>query len=315
MLLPKPRGAFSAEVLEALRSDPTKLAGELPAPESSEDAAIALWALYELHGHGFEDVDEDPEWHPDVIALRGRLEEDLEARLRERWTSGAPDGEFAAAFFEFVADHDGPSLARHVQTSATEEHVLDLLRARTIYHLRETDPSVWVVPRLDTRPKAGLMEMLYDEFGAGDPNRLHHHLFARGLDAIGLRSDYGAYVDDVPVEALEQNNTWMLFGLHRRLRGAAVGHFAAFEATSSEPSRRMVQGLERLGFDGAIADYYATHVLADAAHEQVAVRDVCAPMIEVEPGLRDDVFFGAFTCLDQESRLATALLERWEVAA
>lgn len=316
MLLPKPRGAFSAEVLEALRSDPTKLAGDLPEPESHDDSAIALWALYELHGHGFEDLDEDPEWHPDAIALRGRLERDLESRLRERWAGEVPEGDdFAETFFAYVEAFEGPSLARHVQVAATEEQVLDLLKARSIYHLRETDPSVWVVPRLDTRPKAALMEMLYDEFGGGDPNKLHHHLFARGLDAIGLRSDYGAYVDDVPMEALEQNNTWMLIGMNRRLRGAAVGHFAAFEATSSVPSRRIVQGLERLGFDESIRTYYATHVTADAAHEQVAVRGVCAPMVEAEPGLRDDVWFGAFTCLDQEARLARALFSHWGVAA
>ena len=41
-----------------------------------------------------------------------------------------------------------------------------------------------------------------------------------------------------PVEILEQNNALSMFGLQRRLRGAAVGHLAAFEATSSLPSRR-----------------------------------------------------------------------------
>jgi Iron-containing redox enzyme len=316
MMLPKPRGAFSADVFEALRSDPLRLSeAGLPDPENPDDAAIALWALYELHGRGFEDLTEDPEWHPSVIAVRGGLERELEGRLRSRWTSGAPEGEFAETFFAYVADHDGPSLARFVQTQATDEQVLDLLRARSIYHLKETDPTVWVVPRLETGPKAGLMEMLYDEFGAGDPNRLHHHLFARGLDAVGLRSDYGAYVDDVPLEVLEQNNVWMLFGLHRRLRAAALGHLAAFEATSSEPSRRVVDGLTRLGFDPAMVGYYTEHVTADAAHEQVAVRAVCGRLVDAEPGLRDDVFFGAFTCLDQESRVARGLLGRWEVAA
>ena len=38
-----------------------------------------------------------------------------------------------------------------------------------------------------------------------------------------------------------------LFGLHRRLRGALVGHLAAFEMTSSIPNRRYGDGLRRLG--------------------------------------------------------------------
>jgi len=313
MQLPKPRGAFSADVFEALRSGPSRLTEPgLPAPESPDDAAIALWALYELHGWGFDDLDDDPEWHPSVIAVRGELERDLESRLRERWGGASPEGDFAETFFAYVEGHDGPSLARHVQRNATTDEVMELLKVRSLYHLHETDPTAWLVPRLQAGPKAGLVEMLYDEYGTGDPNRLHHHLFARGLDAVGLQSDYGAYVDDAPLEALEQNNVWTFFGLHRRLRGAALGHLAAFEATSSGPCRRVVQGLDRLGFDPAIIRYYAEHVTADAAHEQVAVRAVCGRLLETEPGLRDDVFFGAFTCLDQESRLARTLLDRWE---
>jgi hypothetical protein len=114
---------------------------------------------------------------------------------------------------------------------------------------------------------------------------------------------------------LEQNNAMALFGLHRRLRGAALGHLAAFEATSSMPSRRMAAGLERLGLDRAMVEYYAEHVTADAVHEQVAVRGICATLVEEEPGLRDDVFLGAFTCLDLEARTAGVLLKRWERAA
>ena len=119
------------------------------------------------------------------------------------------------------------------------------------------------------------MELLYDEYGTGDPDRLHAHLFARGLEACGLSPEYGAYVDDAPVEVLEQNNAMTLFGLHRRLRGAALGHLAAFEVTSSLPSRRMGQGIARLGLAQEMADYYDEHVEADAVHEQLAVRTIC----------------------------------------
>jgi hypothetical protein len=316
MMLPKPRGVFSADVFEALRSDPSTLVhGQLPDAESAEDAAIVLWSLYELHYRGFEDVADDLEWHPAALQLRAELEADLESRLRSRGPVETPDGDFAEALFEFVEDFDGPSLARFIQTGADEEQVLDLLRMRSIYHLKEADPTSWVVPRLDPAPKAALVELLYDEYGSGNPNRLHHHLFARGLEAVGLRSEYGAYIDDVPLEILEQNNAMALFGLHRRLRGAALGHLAAFEATSSMPSRRMAAGLERLGLDSAMVDYYTEHVTADAVHEQVAVRGICATLVEQEPGLRDDVFFGAFTCLDLEARTAGVVLKRWERAA
>jgi hypothetical protein len=312
MLTPKARGPLSEALFEAMRVHADDLSPVLDVrPDSDDDAQIALWALYELHYRGFEDVDDDLEWHPVLLQLRRTLEQDLEARLRSRFPWEVPDGPFAESFFETVAAHDGPSMAAFVHRHADAEQVLDLLRLRSVYHLKESDPTAWVVPRLPVGVKAALMEVQYDEYGCGDPNRLHSQLFAVGMEACGLRPDYGAYVDDVPVEVLEQNNAMSLLGLHRRLRGAALGHLAAFEATSSMPSRRMVQGLGRLGFAQEMIDYYEEHVAADAVHEQLAVRTICGALVEHEPALVEDVFFGAFTCLDLADRLAHRLLAEW----
>ena len=202
-----------------------------------------------------------------------------------------------------------------MQTDATKEQVLDLLRVRSVYHLKEADPTTWVIPRLPVAAKAALVELQYDEYGVGDPARLHAHLFARGMEASGLRPEPGAYVDEAPVEILEQNNVLSMFGLQRRLRAAAVGHLAAFEATSSVPSRRIAQGLERLGFPDEMVGYYREHVEADAVHEQVALRDICVALVDEEPQLEADVWFGAWACLDLEDRTAHRMLDAWGVTA
>ncbi|MEV7397355.1 iron-containing redox enzyme family protein [Aeromicrobium sp. NPDC092404] len=314
MLLPKARGEISEALFEALRSDTGDLDSLLPVPASdADDIHIALWAMYELHYSGFEDVDDEMEWHPGILELRRALERDFESELRARLPQTVLGEPFAEALFAFIADHDGPSLAAFVQRKADREQVLELLRHRTIYHLKESDPTAWVVPRLPTAPKAALMELQYDEYGDGDPNRLHAHLFAVGLEASGLRADPYAYIDDVPVEVLEVNNAMSLFGLHRRLRAASLGHLAAFEATSSLPSRRMVQGLERLEFPREIIDYYEEHIEADAVHEQLAVRTICGSLVAEEPQLVDDVLLGAFTCLDLEDRYTRRMLDEWGV--
>jgi hypothetical protein len=159
------------------------------------------------------------------------------------------------------------------------------------------------------------MELQYDEYGGGRPERLHAHLFAEGMAALGLDPAEGAYLDQAPLPVLEQNNAMSLFGLHRRLRGANLGHLAAFEATSSLPCRRMSQGLERLGLAPEMRVYYDEHVEADAVHEQLAVRTICQPLIEAEPETEADVWFGAFSCLDLEDRVAHHYLDRWGVAA
>jgi len=146
--LPRPRGELTAALFAALRAG-----GDfrgLSAKTTDEDAALALWVLHELHYRGLADVDEGLEWDADLIRLRGLLEADLEARLRSRYY--APDGlSFVDDALEWIDGQDGPSLARHVHRDADREQVLDLLAVRSIYHLKESDPVAWLVPRLGVR--------------------------------------------------------------------------------------------------------------------------------------------------------------------
>jgi hypothetical protein len=312
--VPKPRGPLSEWLAGRLSGQ--DVADEAPGAGSWDDECLALWTLHELHYRGFEDADDDAEWDPRLLAVRRPLEAALEQRLRDRWPASDPDPAGVPDLLdEMVRGHDGPSMADHVRRHADAEQVLELLRQRSVYQLKEADPTTWVIPRLPLRAKAALVELQFDEYGDGDPNRLHARLFARGLEDVGLRAEYGAYVDDALPETLELNNALTLFGLHRRLRGAAMGHLAAFEMTSSIPARKMVQGLERLGLTGGMVGYFDEHVEADAVHEVLAGHEICGSMAADEPELAADVLFGAFTCLDLEARLAAALLASWGVAA
>jgi hypothetical protein len=169
-----------------------------------------------------------------------------------------------------------------------------------------------VLPRVDGPAKVALAEIQYDEYGAGRPERLHAKLYADALTAAGLDTGYAAYVDRVSAETLAVNNLMSLFALHRRLRGAALGHLAAFESTSSMPCRRIAAGAERVGLPPAVAAYFEEHVEADAVHEQVAVRDVCGSLVEAEPELREDVLLGVACCLILDARAAERMLTGWE---
>jgi hypothetical protein len=313
--VPKPRGTLSEALVAALATGRTGV--PFGDPDTPEDAALSLWILHETCYRGYADVDDRLEHDPDLVRLRLRLEDDLERCLRERWP-GRPaydvEQGFAAAFFAWVEASDGPSLARFVQREATVEQVVDLLRCRSLYTLKEADPFTFALPRLPAAARVALAELQYDEYGGGRPDRLHAHLFAEGMAAMGLDASEGGYVDEVPVEVLEQNNAMSLFGLNRRLRGASMGHLAAFEVTSSLPSRQVAQGMDRLGLPAEMRAYYEEHVEADAVHEQLAVRLICEPLIAAEPDLEDDVWFGAWSCLDLEARVARHLLATWGAA-
>ena len=148
---------------------------------------------------------------------------------------------------------------------------------RSIYHLKESDPRPGSSP--PARSHQGRADgAAVRRVRLRRPEPLHAELFARGLDQCGLRHEYGSYIDDVPAEVLEENNAMSLFGLNRRLRGAALGHLAAFEVTSSVPSRRWLRASSDLGLPQAMIDYYLEHVEADAVHEQLAVRTICGSL-------------------------------------
>jgi hypothetical protein len=161
--------------------------------------------------------------------------------------------------------------------------------------------------------KVALAELQFDEYGAGRPEALHQTLFAQTLAAVGLDPSYGAYVDQICALSLASANAMSLFALNRRLVPAGVGHFAAFEASSSTPSRRIAAGLERLGLADAIP-YFDEHVEADAVHEQIAARDVCGAMVADDPDLLGEIVFGAACALHLDELFADELLGRWRTA-
>ncbi|MEO6350989.1 MAG: iron-containing redox enzyme family protein, partial [Candidatus Limnocylindrales bacterium] len=184
---------------------------------------------------------------------------------------------------------------------------------RSAYQLKEADPHSWALPRLYGGPKAAMVQIQADEYGGGDPARIHARLFANTMEALGLDSDYGAYVDHLPGVTLATVNLMSLFGLHRRWRGAIVGHLALFEMESSVPNRRYGNGLRRLGLGEQATDFFDEHVMADAIHEAVAAVDLAGGLARQQPELTGDILWGAATLVELDGRMARHTLAAWEM--
>jgi hypothetical protein len=157
-----------------------------------------------------------------------------------------------------------------------------------------------------------MVEIQADEYGGGRAERIHAQLFADAMDALGLDATYGAYLDHIPGVTLATVNLMSLLGLHRRLRGALVGHLAVFEMSSSLPNARYARGLRRLGFDGRATAFFDEHVTADAVHENVAAVDLAGGLARQQPELARDVLWGARALVDADARWAHHLIDAWE---
>lgn len=334
MRLPTPRGRLSAAVITALVTGHTarlevladSIRGDqygLPGGRdlvTDDDVQLTLWTMYELHYRGFDDAADDFEWDPHLIGVRRALEDRVLEALREvtePWvractrTPARGAGQVAARLFELTESVPGAPLSTYLQREATREQFVEYLKHKSIYHLKESDPQSFVLPRIPGRAKVALAELQYDEYGGGRPERLHQHLFAQGLEAIGLSATYGDYLDEVGGATLAVTNVMNLFALRRNLAAASMGHLGAFEATSSEPCRKVAGGCRRLGLGEVVAGYFDEHIEADAVHEQLAFRDICGSLVDEDPAALEQVAFGAAAYLYSEALAGTHLVDCW----
>ncbi|MER5745004.1 iron-containing redox enzyme family protein [Streptomyces sp. NPDC002225] len=311
--LPRPRGVLSAAVTDALlsRSAPPGITTACPGDPYGEDLQLALYTAYELHYRGFQGVDPGWEWDTGLLSLRASLEDRFLTALRRDVPAPGPLADVLAELLVQPVDPDGVSqfLARR----GTLENLREYARQRSLYHLKEADPHAWVLPRLSGRAKAGMAAVEFDEFGGGRADRVHARLFADLMSDLGLNTGYGYYLDHGYAEMLALVNAMSLFGLHRSLRGALVGHFAAVEITSSPASRHLARAMARTGAGPAAQHFYDEHVEADAVHEQVVRNDVIGGLLDDEPELEPDIAFGIAATSFLEDRLGRRLLAGWGV--
>jgi len=290
---------------------------QVPAdPLGDEDLQLALYCCYELHYRGLPGVADGWEWEPTLLALRRDMEAVFENALaaavpRPPLPAGPEDMDLA---LRAIAEaDDAPSVSRYIHREATHEQLLEFLAHRSAYQLKEADPHSWALPRMYDGPKGALVQIQADEYGNGDPERIHAKLFADTMDELGLDTTYGAYIDHLPGSTLATVNLMSFFGLHRRWRGAIIGHLALFEMESSVPNRRYAAGLRRLGCGEQATDFFDEHVMADAIHESLAAVDLAGGLARQQPELTADILWGAATLLELDGRVARHTLAAWEM--
>jgi hypothetical protein len=317
--LPPAVGPLSSAVVDTLqRGRPALHAHPIDVPLCEAepyglDLQLALYVCYELHYRGFAGVNLRWEWNPALLHVRGCLEDTFLSAVRADVGEIGPDETAADAMDALsVEPVDGTGPSYYLRDIGTWDQMREYFVHRSLYHLKEADPHAFAIPRLIGQAKASFVAVEFDEYGAGRGDKVHQQLYADLMDAAGLDSAYLAYLNDVPADALASVNLMSLFGLHRELRGAAIGHFASTEITSSPGSRRLVDALERMGAPEPCVGFYREHVEADAVHEQVVRTDVVGDLVAREPHLDRDVVFGIKARDVVEDRLAAHVMACWQ---
>jgi hypothetical protein len=239
--LPAPRGVLSEFVIQHLHRPPDRFLAPMgPTAESAdeEDLQLALYCLYELHYRGFGGVSDEWEWHTGLLAFRSVLENVFLDRIMATVGPPCPVHHLEDELDFLVHNGDGPSLSKYMVERGTLQEFREFAIHRSAYQLKEADPHSWVIPRLYGEPKAALIEIQADEYGGGRLEAMHATLFALTMRCLGLDPTYGSYLSEIPAVTLATVNLVSLFGMHRRWRGALVGHLAVFEMSSVVPNGR-----------------------------------------------------------------------------
>jgi hypothetical protein len=316
------RGPLTAWVISTLlerscRAGAVRQAMPRPARGSGleTDTQLALYLCYEGHFSALPGVGDGAEWDPQLLPMRASLEAEFLRSLHDLATETAPSerSSIRHALVDIVEHDNGPSLSRFMERSGSLEQMRDAVVHRSAYQLKEGDAHSCAIPRLGGRAKQILIEIQSGEYGADAPGRrLHSELFADTMEALGLSARPHAYLDRLPASALLLSNVISLFGLHRRWRGALVGHLAYFEMTSVVPMARYSRALARMGMSRRARKFYDVHVMADAEHQSM-VLDMAEALVGDDPGLFDDVLFGARCAREVEALFARELFCRWGV--
>lgn len=315
--LPEPRGEISQWVIDHLH-DPHSTSPRpvvLDNTLDDEDATLALYVLYELSYRGFAGVADDREADLALLAMRGELEAAFTANLVE--AVDAPQGvdprEVPVLLRELLdTPSDAPSISAKCESSGTHRQLREQAILRAAYQQKEADAHSWLLPRLDGEAKAHVVRIQYDEYGEGRRKDIHAELFNLHLERLGLDASYGAWSDHIPGVALAGVNLASMFGIHRRWRGAAIGHLTHFEMSSVPVMAAVSTALGRLGYDSWTRLFYDVHVVADAEHQTLAADHLVPALLADEPHLADDVLFGAHALQALERRLASHTVGAWQ---
>ena len=253
--------------MAALQRQPGTLGVTPPVSEidalNDDDFTLALHLCYELHYRAGTDA--GWEWDLDLLKFRAELERVFEDRLRDEVVDIKTRFpiEVVSVLEELIRAPSGPSLSAYLLEPGTLDQLREFCMHRSAHQLKEADPHTFGIPRLTGEAKAAMVEIRYEEYGSGDAASMHSTLIGNTLNALGLDSSHGSYVEVLPSTTLATVNLVTMFALHRRWRAALVGHLAVFEMTSVEPMGRYSNALARFGIGPKGRRFYDVHVTAD----------------------------------------------------
>lgn len=263
---------------------------------------VAHRTLYHLYAQSMwspVDAPRDNEHDLTLAAVLLRLEEGFRRSLDRLPLPDEPPEQpqaFADWLSALVLDRPpvaDPGLGAFLRDRATLDQLREIVAQRSLFFLKEPDPWAMVIPSLRGEAKAGLIDVLLDEYGWGRYDHMHSTVYETLMDRLGLETGYDAYLDRTSHRFLAVLNYQGMLARHRRLCRRMYGYIYLVEAESPQAMGTYLAAYDRLGVtDPDIRRFYELHVTADEDHQRVALEEMIVPVVRDEPAAAGEIARG-----------------------
>lgn len=180
-----------------------------------------------------------------------------------------------------------------LRESATLDQLREIVAQRSLFFLKEPDLWSMVIPSLRGQAKAGLLDLLLDEYGWGRHEHMHSTVYEDLMRRLGLDTTYDAYLDRADHRYLASLTYQGMCARNRRLVRRMYGYIYLVEADSPSSMRTYIAAYRRLGItDEDTLRFYSLHVTADESHSDIALHEVIAPLVRDEPAAAPEIARG-----------------------
>ena len=290
-----------ARFASALRdSDPTGLS---QAEASSErDALATLLAIYDLWTAPLSELGgrERLQNHPEVAALKWRLEEPLVALLDGWLADVGPVSTDACSALRRIARGPGGEVYDWLATSADWSQLVAFMAIEGGPDGGFDDLVALCQVGIQGPAKVVLGENYWDEMGRGDPAAVHTVLHQRLVEAVDLpRIPY----EELPVSALRRTALNGLLGTNRYLQPEMLGALGLLELQAGPRCRKVLRALERLSAPADAFPFYEEHAVTDPIHGKAWLDGAVAPLVAERPEWGPRIVRGALWRAEANKRL------------
>ncbi|MDO9353759.1 MAG: iron-containing redox enzyme family protein [Solirubrobacteraceae bacterium] len=298
-------------------AEPTYAAGLIADARATATAAFAegdgpaldaahrtLYAIYAQHAWSPVGAMRDNQHDPTIAAVLAELVRGFEGWLAGFALPEAPPEEpeaFTAWLTDLALHRPMPELPStgmgdFIRDEITLDQLKEIVAQRSLFFLKEPDPWAMVIPSLHGEAKAGLLDLLLDEYGWGRYDQMHSTIYEDLMGALELETGYDAYAPRTSWQFLAGMNLQNMYARHRRLCRRMYGYIYLVEADSPRAMKNYLGAWDRLGLgdDERITRFYELHVTADEGHQEVALDEIILPVVKAEPQARTDIARGVW---------------------